>query len=116
MEPASKRIKVDNISQLNVRNVGTSMMESLDKTVEPAVSDKEKLKQEFVREIGFAFDFDPTVSEGEEEEEEEGGLKFLEGMVFGASKDNANCPVERMNRLVDNYKDYTFEQALRYQN
>jgi hypothetical protein len=87
------------------------MMESLGKTVEPAGSDKEKLKQEFVKEVRSAFDLNSKILG-----EEEGALRCLEKMILGASEEMAYRSVERMDKLEEQFKDYTFEQALRYQN
>jgi hypothetical protein len=71
--------------------------------------EKLKVDKEFQRETAVAFDYDDPI---ETEVEEEGSLERLEKMLLGQCTVDAE-PLERMEKLVDLFKDRQFEPVQR---
>jgi hypothetical protein len=76
----------------------------------PDNSDDEynRIEEEFLRESCLTFEFELKAPD-----DEDGALGHLEQAVFKAKTESID-QLERMKKLVEYFKDLTFEKALRY--
>jgi hypothetical protein len=66
-----------------------------------------KVENEFHEEINLAFSLELDASE------DKGALSCLERMIFGAVDEHADVP-NRLDRLLEQFEDCTFELVHRY--
>jgi hypothetical protein len=100
---------VRNASQPNTDTL--VMKRDFDTVLDSEISEKQKVEDEFRREISLMLEFELV-----NPKEEKGALGHLEEMLFGTSDADSKNIFERMKALVQLFGDYSGEPVERYLN